>query len=185
MSTCANQNAPNIPRHQYKTNTHPHTVTFFIVLFGFDKGDNDARTEQGQDQDQAPDSVEAVALAAEALSPSKQGVMSSPTRHLPGSSSSSTPTGLSPMNPPPPQLVLPRGGSGGSSTGTGAGLGGSPMRPIPQALLAPRGEGVVRVGVACLVTSPRKPGCVLVGKRKDSLGSGTLALPGQFFFRTQ
>ncbi|CAM9928894.1 unnamed protein product, partial [Choristocarpus tenellus] len=37
---------------------------------------------------------------------------------------------------------------------------------------------VVRVGVACLVGSPRWSGCVLVGVRKGSHGAGTLALPG-------
>lgn len=29
-----------------------------------------------------------------------------------------------------------------------------------------------------MVTSPRRPGCVVVGKRKESPGAGTLALPG-------
>ncbi|CAN0243737.1 unnamed protein product, partial [Ascophyllum nodosum] len=37
---------------------------------------------------------------------------------------------------------------------------------------------VVRVGLACIVTNPVKPGCVLVGKRKGSIGAGTLGLPG-------
>ena len=39
-------------------------------------------------------------------------------------------------------------------------------------------ESRPKVGVSVLVTSPRYPGCVLVGARKGGSGNGLYGLPG-------
>lgn len=105
--------------------------------------------------------MEAVVLAAEALSPSRQGL---DAVHAPLGGIASE----DPISQPEPFVPLNgRVGGGGA---------GSPMRLLAQA--SSTTGNVVRVGVACIVTNPRRPGCVLVGRRKGSLGAGTLGLPG-------
>lgn len=112
--------------------------------------------------------METVALAAEALSPSRQSM--SPPDRLPCSPAGvGSGSGMSPMHPAPSPLILRGGGRAGV---------GFHDQSIPQVLLS-LGEGVVRVGVVCIVTNRTKPGCVLVGRRKGSLDAGSLGLPGE------
>lgn len=54
----------------------------------------------------------------------------------------------------------------GLAAGPGPDLGAAPSRARP------------RVGAGVLLTHPRKPGCVLVGRRRGAHGAGTLQLPG-------
>ena len=111
-----------------------------------------------------PSCEEGLPLAAETLSPSRRGA--SPARSFAS-------LHLSPVRrAPPPALIAVGKGS----------VEPFPGKRIPAAgvaaALAPSVMKVVRVGLACIVTNPVKPGCVLVGKRKGSIGAGTLGLPG-------
>lgn len=142
-------------------------------------GDNDAAN--GQNEDEGPDSVEAVALAAEALSPSRGGLSPAPV--------SSDPPNCSPALAQAATLAtsgVPATGPSGRELPSMRGdrVGSMPRHALElqASAFAVGGGGVVRVGVACLVTNSEKPGSVLVGRRKGSLGAGTLGLPGEFDF---
>ena len=49
---------------------------------------------------------------------------------------------------------------------------------LPEFKIRPEGGYSMGVGTAVFVTNPNHPGCVMLGKRIGSDGSGTYALPG-------